>query len=144
MVEVDWLHWGRFRDLTITATNPAQPPDVTTANWNDTIFGSVGAEYHASERWTFRGGVAYDQSPVPDATREARIPDSDRIWLSAGVRYRMTDQFDVNLTYSRLFSPTARVALNPSIPGAALRGTLAGTTDFYVNCIGFQLTYKPD
>ena len=144
MIEADWLHWGRFRDLTITAVNPAQPPDVTTANWDDTFFGSIGAEYHANRRWTFRGGVAYDQTPVPDATREARIPDSDRFWLSAGVRYRMTDQFDVNLTYSRLFSPTVKVALNPSIPGAALRGTLAGTTDFYVNCIGFQLSYKPD
>ncbi|MBL6854382.1 MAG: outer membrane protein transport protein [Alphaproteobacteria bacterium] len=144
MIEADWLHWGRFRNLTITAANPAQPPDVTTANWGDTFFGSVGAEYHASSRWTFRGGVAYDQSPVPDATREARIPDSTRYWLSAGVRYRMTEQFDVNLTYSRLFSPTVKVALNPSIPGAALRGTLTGTTDFYVNCIGFQLTYKPD
>jgi long-chain fatty acid transport protein len=144
MIEADWLHWGRFRDLTIAAVNPAQPPDVTTANWDDTFFGSVGAEYRASNRWSFRGGVAYDQSPVPDATREARIPDSDRIWLSAGVRYRMTEQFDVNLTYSRLFSPTVKVALNPAIPGAALRGTLAGTTDFYVNCIGFQLTYKPD
>jgi long-chain fatty acid transport protein len=144
MIEMDWLHWGRFRNLTITAANPAQPADVTTANWDDTFFASVGAEYHASPLWTFRGGVAFDQSPVPDATREARIPDSDRTWLSAGVRYRMTDQFDVNLTYSRLFSPTVKVALNPSLPGAALRGTLAGTTDFYVNCIGFQLTYKPD
>jgi len=144
MAEVDWLHWGRFRTLNVTAVNPAQPPDVTTANWDDTFFASIGAGYRASSRWTFRGGVAYDQTPVPDATREARIPDSDRFWLSAGARYRMTDQFDVNLTYSRLFSPTVKVALNPTIPGAALRGTLAGTTDFYVNCIGFQLTYKPD
>jgi long-chain fatty acid transport protein len=144
MIEVDWTHWSRVRALVVTAANPAQPPDVTTIRWNDAVYGSIGAEYHASPRWTFRGGVAYDQSPVPDATREVRIPDADRIWLSAGVRYRMTDTLDVNVTASRLFNLHTDVALNPAIPGAALRGTLIGTTDSYVNVAGVQLTYKPD
>jgi long-chain fatty acid transport protein len=143
MLEADWIGWSRFHELRVMAANPLQPDDVTTARWHNTMFGSLGAEYRASEDWTFRFGTAYDQSPVPDATREARIPDADRIWLSAGVRWKMNDDFYLNVTASRLFFLKTDVMLNPAIPGAALRGTLSGTTESYANVAGFQLTYRP-
>jgi long-subunit fatty acid transport protein len=37
---------------------------------------------------TFRGGVAYDETPVPDATRTPRIPDESRYLIAAGIGYR--------------------------------------------------------
>ncbi len=142
MIEVDWTHWSRFRALTVLPANPAQPSDVTTTRWHDTLFGSVGVEYRMSPVWTFRAGAGYDESPVPDATREPRIPDGDRIWLSAGVRARLGDHMDLNVTASRLFNQQATLALNPTIPGAALRGSLSGTTQFYVNVAGLELTWR--
>jgi len=142
LVEVDWTHWSRVRELRIHAVNPAQPDDVTTTRWKDTYFASLGAEYRASPLWTIRAGTGYDQSPAVNATRDPRLPDADRIWLSAGVRYRIAGNMDVNLTASRLFFLQGKVNLNPSIPGAALRGSLAGTTDAYVNVIGLQFDYR--
>lgn len=142
MVEIDWTHWSRFRALTVIPANPAQPNDVTTTNWHNTLFGSLGAEYRMSPVWTFRAGAAYDQSPVPDATREPRIPDADRIWLSAGFRARLNDNLDLNVTASRLFFLKTDVALNPAILGAALRGTLTGTTQSYANVLGLQLSWR--
>jgi len=144
MAELDWIDWSRFRELRVIAANAAQPDDVTTTNWHNTLFGSLGVEYRADSAFTFRGGVAYDESPVPDATREPRIPDADRIWLSAGVRWRMNDNFDLNLTASRLFFLASTIALDPAIPGAALRGTLAGTTTAYANVAALQLSWRPD
>lgn len=142
MAEIDWTHWSRFRELRISATNPAQPDDVTTVLWHNTLFGSVGAEYRASPLWTFRAGAAYDESPVPDTTREPRIPDSDRLWLSIGARYRLSDQLDVSATVAHLFFLSANVALTPAVPGAALRGSLAGTAEAYADVIGLQLSYR--
>ncbi len=142
MIEVDWTHWSRFRALTVIPANPAQPDEVTTTRWHDTFFGSVGLEYLMSPAWAFRAGAAYDESPVPDATREPRIPDASRIWLSAGVRARLSDSLDLNVTASRLFNLESTVALDPAIPGAALRGTLAGTTQSYVNVAGVQLSWR--
>ncbi len=144
LLEVDWTHWSRFRELRVNAVNPAQPDDVTTTRWKDAFFASLGAEYRASPFWTFRAGAGYDQSPATDASREPRIPDADRIWISAGVRYRLSDGMDVNLTASRLFFLQSNINLNPTIPGAALRGSLAGTTDAYVNVVGLQFTYRAD
>jgi long-chain fatty acid transport protein len=144
LVEVDWTHWSRFREIRITALNPAQPDDITTTRWKDTFFASLGAEYHASPSWTFKAGAGYDQSPTTDDNREPRIPDADRIWLSAGVRYRVSQSTDLSFTVSHLFFLQSSIALNPGIPGAALRGSLMGTTNAYVNVIGLQLSYRAD
>lgn len=142
MAEIDWTHWSRVRQLVVLPANPAQPPDVTTLKWKNTLFGSLGVEYRASRSWTFKAGAAYDQSPASDATREPRIPDADRIWISAGARIRLNDAFDLNVTASHLFNLATPVALNPATPGAALRGTLIGTTRSYVNVAGIELTWR--
>jgi len=143
MVELDWTHWSRARQLVVMAANPAQPNDVTTLKWKDTVFGSLGFEYRVSPKWALRAGVAYDESPATDASREPRIPDADRIWLSAGARVRLDDSMDLNVTASRLFNLSTPVMLNPAAPGAALRGSLAGTTQSYVNVAGLELTWRP-
>jgi long-chain fatty acid transport protein len=144
LAELDWTQWSRFRELRVTAANPAQPDDFTTTRWQNALFGALGVEYRASPLWTFRSGIAYDQTPVPDATREPRFPDSDRIWLSFGARYHLTEQFEVMATAAHVFFPKATVHLTPAIPGAALRGTLLGTTEAESNVIGVQLSYRAD
>jgi long-chain fatty acid transport protein len=144
LLEVDWTHWSKVRELRVHAANPAQPDDVTTTRWRDTYFASLGAEYRVSPLWTIRAGTGYDQTPATNQTRDPRLPDADRVWLSAGVRYRIADNMDVNVTASRLFFLQGKVDLNPAIPGAALRGSLAGTTDAYVNVIGLQFDYRAE
>jgi long-chain fatty acid transport protein len=144
MAELDWTHWSRVRQLVVLPANPAQPNDITNLQWKNTLFGSLGLEYRAGRNWTYKAGVAYDQSPSSDATREPRIPDADRIWISAGARVRLNSNLDFNITASRLFNLSTPIALNPAMPGAALRGTLAGTTKSYVNVAGVELTWRPD
>lgn len=65
LLEVDWTGWSHVGELSVMAANPLQPADVTALHWHDAWFGSVGAEYRADPRWTFRGGVAFDHSSDP-------------------------------------------------------------------------------
>jgi long-chain fatty acid transport protein len=141
LAEFDWTDWSRVRDIRVHAIKSAQPDEVTTLNWKNAIYASLGAEYRASPSWTFRAGTGFDQTPVTNLNREPRFPDGDRIWLTAGVRYRATDNMDVDLTAARVFFPQSTVALSPAIPGAALRGNLAGTTVAYANVVGLQFNY---
>ena len=144
LAEFDWTDWSRVREIRVHAMNPAQPDEVTTLRWKDAFFASLGAEYHASPMWTFRAGTGYDQTPVTDLNREPRFPDGDRVWLSAGVRYRMSDNADVNFTAAHVFFPRSDITLNPAIPGAALRGSLTGSSDAYANVFGLQFSYRAD
>jgi len=143
LLEADWTNWSRVHELSVVAANPLQPDDVTTTSWHNALFGSLGLEYRVDPRWMLRDGVAYDQSPVPDATREPRIPDADRIWLSTGVSYRWSDKTDIKLTASRLYNLKTDVALNPTQTGNALRGTLKGSTSSFVDVLGLQFTFRP-
>ena len=88
LAEADWTDWSSFKNLTAVAANPAQPNDVTVANWKGSWLMSLGAEYAASDDITLRLGAALDQTPVPSATLEPRVPDADRTWIAAGVTWR--------------------------------------------------------
>jgi long-chain fatty acid transport protein len=142
MFELDWTNWSRFKNLTILAQNPAQPPDVTTANWESSLFVSLGGEIRLDDAFKLRGGVGYDESPVPDATRSPRIPDASRTWLAAGLEYRLSPGTAVNLSYGHLFNDDSPVALSNTQPGNALRGVLAGTTRSSVDVLGLQISSR--
>ena len=74
-----------------------------------------------------RGGVGYDES-LPDATRNARIPDADRVWLAAGAAYQMTPSSSLHLSVAELFNSDESVAQNAAQTGNALGGNFVGIT----------------
>jgi len=140
LAELDWTNWSQFQNLTVVSQNPAQPNDITQAGWHNAIFASLGAEYQLDDDLKLRGGAGYDESPIPDATRNPRIPDADRVWLAAGAAYRLSPSSSLNFSVGQLFNSDETVTLNPTQTGNALRGTLAGTTRSSVTTIGLQVT----
>ena len=142
LFEVDWTNWSRFHELRVVSDNPAQPDDVTIADWKDVWFASLGAEFQPNDRWTFRGGVGFDQSPVPNATRNPRIPDKDRTWVAIGFTYHPSRSIDLTLSYSHLFLQHGSINLNVAQPGNALRGNLAGTSEVGADFVGLQFNYR--
>ena len=95
MGEAAWTRWSCFRDLTIKFHNPVQPNSVTEEDWRDTWFFAVGLTWRPDERWTVRGGAAFDQDPNRNRTRNPRLPTDDRYWLSLGVGYRPFENLEI-------------------------------------------------
>jgi long-chain fatty acid transport protein len=142
LIEADWINWSRFHELRVVSDNPAQPDDVTVADWEDSWFVSVGAEFQPNEMWTFRGGVGFDQTPVPNATRNPRIPDESRTSIGVGFTYHPSRSLDLTLSYMHLFLPRASINLNVAQPGNAIRGNLVGTSNIGADFVGVQLNYR--
>jgi long-chain fatty acid transport protein len=115
---VEWSNWSRFEDLTLVNRDTGAIVGQTIEDWNDGWFFSVGAEYAYSDTLKLRGGLAYEISPVPDATRTPRSPDNDRYWASIGASYRFTDQMTAHLSYTHVFIKDGSVdlAATPSAP----------------------------
>ncbi len=102
---VRFTRWGdSFEKFSMTSsfTKMATLPPVKY-NWKDSWTIAAGTEHYLNDNWTLRFGTAWDQSPSRDNRyRTHRIPDSDRIWISAGLSYRYENmQFDVG--YAHLF-----------------------------------------
>lgn len=94
--------WDTFQELRVQYDNPNQPDSVEEQRYQDVYKTSIGVDYDFSEKLTLRAGYAYDNSPVSDQYRTARLPDGDRTWLSFGATYRMSDHLEINAGYAYL------------------------------------------
>jgi long-chain fatty acid transport protein len=138
----EWANWSRFRQLAINFDN-GRAASVTEENWKDSWFLSAGAEYRLRETITLRGGFAWDQSPVPNATRTPRIPDSDRYWLSFGATWQAMPNLALTAAYTHVFAQNTSIQLADSGPSSTnfLRGNLNTNNSASVNILAVQARY---
>jgi len=139
MADVQFTDWSTIQYLTFTRTSGtvlSSTPELFRDAWR----ASVGASYFMGDKWKFRGGFAFDQSPVRDAERTPRLPDSDRYWLSAGAQYGWSKQLklDVGLTY--IF--TSNASSDNNAGSTAQYGLIKGDYDANVFILGGQVTYS--
>jgi long-chain fatty acid transport protein len=112
MADVNWTDWSRFRTLRLRYNAPAAAPGNLTfgrtdsdtfEHWEDTVRVALGMEYTPCDKYKLRFGLAWDESPVETEFRTARIPDSDRIWVGAGLGFALSKNMWVDLGYAHLF-----------------------------------------
>ena len=101
MSDISLTEWSVFDELRIQYKT-GQSDTVSTMDYKDTMFYSVGAEYKVDDALTLRTGAAYDESPASDLHRTPRIPDADRYWLSLGGTYQLSDNFYLDAAYSHV------------------------------------------
>lgn len=96
-----WAKWSRFEALDIVsreengAVSSQTGPDLgddrliahVSENWEDTWQANIGAIWQTTPEWALKAGYAWDESPVNDDFRTARIPSGDRDWLTLGAQY---------------------------------------------------------
>ncbi|WP_047393775.1 OmpP1/FadL family transporter [Chitinibacter sp. ZOR0017] len=119
MADYTWTRHSRFDEIRIKLDGAAD--SVTPTNWNDTSRYSVGVSYKPTEKWTLRGGLAYDNAPENDQNRIASIPDSDRVWVALGANYAFTPTQSVDLTAIYVDLKNSTIAQKDQ-NGATVRG----------------------
>ncbi|MBX3616936.1 MAG: transporter [Nitrosomonas sp.] len=133
-----WTHWSLIRELR-TDFKSNQSDDVQPLNWRDTWRYGGGVNYFTEDgKWIFRSGFAYDETPIPNpANRSARLPDSNRYWLSVGVTYAIRQNITLHGAYAHLFFD------NPTINRRGTTGELlAGKYTEQADIIGLQLDWR--
>jgi long-chain fatty acid transport protein len=138
MADLQYTGWSSVQDLTIVRSTGAVL-STTPEDFRNTWRGSVGANYHYSDQWMFRAGLAYDQSPVRDAQRTPRLPDNNRTWIAIGAQYHATPQLALDLGYTYIFVTNSNINQNEGSTDA--NGLISGSYKSNVNLVGLQLTY---
>jgi long-chain fatty acid transport protein len=108
MGTAEWTNWSRIGTALITqsAGGPALiggSPVTLPFQYRDGWFYSVGAEYVLNPQYTLRAGVGYEITPITDQVRMPLLPDNDRIWLSAGLSYKVRPNVILDIGYSHLW-----------------------------------------
>lgn len=137
--DIGWTGWSTVQELRVVRDS-GETVSLTPERWRDVMRYAVGASYEISPHLTLRAGTAYDNTPVPDATRTPRLPDADRIWATTGARWQPTDALIVDFGYAHLFSRT--VPLNQNAGNAAASGLLVGEQESDIDIVTAQLSYR--
>jgi len=102
LADASWTRWSRFKDLTI-AGDGTFPSSSKPENWSNSMRYGLGLTYQHSDKWKFRTGIAYDETPISDEFRTPRIPGNDRTWLAVGASYQYSENIVIDAGYSHLF-----------------------------------------
>lgn len=114
----EWSNWSVLEVVTITNSTTGAPVSSFSPKWDDGYFFSAGLEYDYNSKLTLRTGVAYEQSPIQEASqRLLSIPDTDRVWLSAGATYKWSEQTSFDIAYTHIFGDDSPISSESGFTG---------------------------
>ena len=140
-VGFEWANWSRL--ATPAIVGPLGPVSRIALNYEDGYFYSLGLEYRLADRWTLRGGIAYEQSPIDTEIRSTRLPDNDRYWLSLGASYQWEQKLSFDIAYSYVWAKETKIAIVPGHQDFVGLPFLA-EADASANVISAALRYRWD
>lgn len=139
MADASWTRWSRFEELRINS-DVSRLNSVKTEDWDNTMRYGLGLEYKPNMRWSWRTGIAYDETPIPNAQRRTpRIPDNDRTWVAVGASYQYSDNLVFDAAYAHLFMKDSRID-DTDGSGNQLLGNYKSSVDI----VGVQLRWLFD
>lgn len=86
--DIEWQGWKTLGSLPRDFVGSTALDSVSRRLWNNSWVYRLGAEYAATDRLALRGGYFYDETPIPDNTFDANIPNANLHGLTAGSGYR--------------------------------------------------------
>jgi len=141
MAGAEWSNWSRFEEATLTFDDVEEPLPF---EWNDGWFFSLGGEFDVTERLALRAGIGYELSPIDEETRPYRLPDSDRLWLSAGGTFKASERFSFDVGYTFIKTEEADLLASADFgdDGPDANGFFFGEADSHVHIIAASVKVR--
>lgn len=152
LASVEWTKWSRLKSLDIVCNNtaalvcPGGPGTLSASlpfNWHDGWFYSAGLEYVMDPRLTLRTGIAWEQSPVQNASeRSPRVPDNDRFWLSLGGTAKVNETVSFDFAYTHIWVDDGQI--DRTAGGLRLLADVKSDVDIVSGSIKIKLGAPPE
>ena len=130
--DITYTRWSSIKAVPIVTTNPSAlgaagtTLDTFDFQFRNTYRIGIGANWLARDDFVLKFGTAYDRSPVVDTFRTVAFPDSDRIWLAIGGKYRVSRHGTLDFGYAHLFMKDAPIGQFRGL-GLGGQGNVAGS-----------------
>jgi long-chain fatty acid transport protein len=120
-----WTQWSEFQRIDILtddarasiSLSTQQPQNLNNPGqigyipqyWHNSWSFAAGATYVLHAKLTLKAGLAYDENPIAQSDKTARIPTDDRIWATVGTNWLLAENLSVDLAYGYLFTADVSV-----------------------------------
>lgn len=147
LADLSWTRWSSIQDVNLVRSNAVALPlnssglaggtaQTLEARFRNTWRLALGANFRWNDAWTFKGGLAYDRTPVRGpATTLVSLPDANRTWLTLGAQWRPTNDDRVDFGLARIFIKDADIDSDQTAAG---RGRVTGTYESKLWLLGVQ------
>lgn len=125
-----YTSWSQFQELKATG-NSGETLFYKDESFKDAWRLALGTTYYYDDNWTFRTGIAFDDSPVPADHRSISIPDQDRLWLSAGATYALNADTSIDVGASYMHGQNVTIEEGPYTFRSAGKAWLFGSNFNY-------------
>jgi long-chain fatty acid transport protein len=141
LADVQWTGWSVIKELRIKRAD-GTTLQVLPQNFDDTWRFAAGVNYYPNDKVVLRAGVAYDQSPVNNVDRSARLPDSDRTWLTIGGRYKYSSALNFDVAAGYIFIKNGSINNSGTPPSPPSNGIITGSYDNHVIIVSGLFNYR--
>lgn len=86
--DIGWEGWKTLGTLPRDFVGSTVLDSVSRRFWKNSLVYRLGTEYAATDRVSLRGGIFYDETPIPDNTFDANIPNSNLYAFTTGLGYK--------------------------------------------------------
>lgn len=119
----------------ITSVNPRNYKDASTYR--------VGAQYKATDKFAFRAGWYFDESPVQDGYFAPETPRNDSMGFTGGLTYQVTSKLGIDVSFLYLHFDEIDASYDYyTEDGGASNASFGGTYKNVVFSPGVGLTYS--
>lgn len=89
--------WSVYEALTVSFENGTT--SVNPRNYQNSSAYRVGTQYKANDKFTFRAGWYFDESPVQDGYFAPETPRNDSMGYTGGLTYQLNSKFGIDFSF---------------------------------------------
>jgi len=91
-------YWNVYKALTVDFAN-ATPTSNNPRNYKDSSSFRVGTQFKPNDKFAFRAGWYFDESPVQDGYFAPETPRNDSMGFTGGLTYQLTPKFGIDASF---------------------------------------------
>lgn len=115
----NWTQWSKFRSIDIVSDDANPSISLNTQSeknlnqpgyigyipeyWHNTWSFAAGATYQYQPDLALKAGIAYDENPIRQSHKTARVPTTDRTWLTVGANWKFAPDMTMDFAYGYMF-----------------------------------------
>jgi len=116
---VNWTGWSAFKHIEIVSVdaNPSlslstsQPQNLAKPGyigyipeyWRDSWSTALGLTWQYHPDLQLKTGVAYDENPITQSHKTARVPTADRLWWTIGANWAVDSHWTLDFAYGYMW-----------------------------------------
>ncbi len=119
---INWTGWSAFKHIEIISDDAAPTISLSSSlaqnlakpgyigyipeYWHDTWSAASGLTWQYRPQLQFKTGIAYDENPIAQSHKTARVPTADRLWWTLGGNWLFERHWSLDLAYGYMWMST--------------------------------------